>query len=87
TVAEALWKGKPVVASSVGGIPLQVIDGETGFLVEPDDKEGFARRIVEILRAGNEVGEMAVKAREHVKRNFLVTRLLQDYLGLIGELL
>ena len=87
TVTEALWKGVPVVASNVGGIPLQVIDGETGFLVEPDDTEGFARRIVEILRAGNDVGEMAVKAREHVRRNFLITRLLQDYLGLIGELL
>ncbi len=87
TVTEALWKGAPVVASNVGGIPLQVIDGETGFLVEPDDKEGFAKRIVEILRAGNGAGDLGVKAREHVRRNFLVTRLLQDYLHLIGELL
>jgi len=87
TVTEALWKGAAVVASNVGGIPLQVIDGETGFLVEPDDKEGFAKRIVEILRAGKGAGDLGEKAREHVRRNFLVTRLLQDYLGLIGELL
>lgn len=87
TVTEALWKGTPVVASNVGGIPLQVIDGETGFLVEADDKEGFARRIAEILRSGNETGDMTAKAIEHVRRNFLVTRLLLDYLDLIGEMI
>jgi len=86
TVTEALWKGASVVASNVGGIPLQVIDGETGFLVEPEDKEGFAKKIVEILRAGKGAGDLGAKAREHVRRNFLVTRLLQDYLSLIGEL-
>ena len=87
TVTEALWKGTPVVASNVGGIPLQVIDGEMGFLVEADDKEGFARRIAEILRSGNETGDMTAKAIEHVRRNFLVTRLLLDYLDLIGEMI
>lgn len=86
TVAEALWKGTPVVASNVGGIPLQVIDGETGFLVAPEDNQGFARRIIDILRSGKKARQLGERAREHVRRHFLVTRLLQDYLGLLREL-
>ena len=86
TVAEALWKGTPVVASNVGGIPLQVIDGETGFLVAPEDDQGFARRIIDILRSGKKAQQLGEQAREHVRRHFLVTRLLQDYLGLLREL-
>ncbi|MFQ6052421.1 MAG: glycosyltransferase, partial [Candidatus Hydrothermarchaeota archaeon] len=49
SVTEALWKGKVVVASNVGGISLQIKDGENGFLVEPYDTEGFADRIIKIL--------------------------------------
>ncbi|HOE14819.1 MAG TPA: glycosyltransferase [Candidatus Saccharicenans sp.] len=86
TVTEALWKRRPVVASNVGGIPLQIIDGKTGFLVEPDDLEGFARRIIKLLKEpelGRELGE---NGREHVKKNFLITRNLLDYLNIISEL-
>mgnify|MGYP001197226565 FL=1 len=86
TVTEALWKRRPVVASNVGGIPLQIIDGKTGFLVEPDDLEGFARRIIKLLKEpelGQELGE---NGREHVKKNFLITRNLLDYLNIISEL-
>ena len=85
TVTEALWKGTPVVASNVGGIPLQVIDGETGFLVQPHDTQGFVNRTTEILQDHVLAREMGEKAKEHVRKNFLVTRLLADHLDLLTE--
>ena len=87
TVTEALWKGTPVVASNVGGIPLQVIDGKTGFLLQPRDTQGFAERIIEILRNSDLACEMGKSAREHVRKNFLVTRLLADHLDLLTEII
>jgi trehalose synthase len=87
TVAEALWKEKPVVASSVGGISLQIRDGETGFLLDPGDRNGFVDRIVEILKhpkLGEEVGK---KAKEAVRDKFLITRLLTDYLDLVNDIM
>jgi len=87
TVTEAMLKGRPVVASRIGGIPLQIEDGVDGFLVEPEDIPGFASRILEILRlpdGGKEIGE---NAREKVRKKFLITRLLLDYLDLMNELL
>ncbi len=83
-VAEALWKGKPVVGGNVGGIPLQVIDGETGFLV--NSVEECADRILSLLRHPEEVARTGAAAREHVRRNFLTTRYLRDYLWLFREL-
>lgn len=87
TVTEALWKGTPVVASNVGGIPIQITDGENGFLVEPRDTKGFADRIIEILQHPDLAKEMGGKAREKVRRNFLITRLLLDYLDLLKDVL
>ncbi len=87
TVTEALWKGTPVVASNVGGIPLQVIDGKTGFLLQSRDTQGFAERIIEILRNSDLACEMGKSAREHVRKNFLVTRLLADHLDLLTEII
>src|SRR4030042_3605227 len=54
SVTEALWKGTPVVASNVGGIPAQIVDGESGYLLDPYDIEGFADRIVHILKNADE---------------------------------
>jgi trehalose synthase len=85
TVSEALWKGTPVVGTEVGGIPLQIIDGRTGFLVAPRDYAAISERVIRILRdpeLGRELGEAG---REHVRENFLITRLLSDWLRLIGE--
>ena len=82
TVTEALWKGKPVVASEVGGIPLQITDGENGFLLEPRDTKGFADRIIRILENPKEAEMMGKKAKEVVRKKFPVTRLLSDYLDL-----
>jgi trehalose synthase len=86
TVTEALWKGRPVVASNVGGIPLQIQDGESGFLLEPRDNKGFAMAILHCLRNPAEAARMGQRGREHVRQNFLITRLLSDYLRLLGEL-
>ena len=83
-VTEALWKGKPVVGGKAGGIPLQVIDGETGFLVE--SVEECARRALHLLRNPEEAKRMGERAREHVRKHFLITRHLRDYLELFREL-
>jgi trehalose synthase len=87
TVTEALWKGTPVVASSTGGIPLQIRDGENGFLVEAGDKKGFARRIAQLLRDPDLADEMGQKGRELVREKFLITRLVSDYLDLVNDLI
>lgn len=87
TVTEALWKKKPVIASNVGGIPLQIQDGESGFLVEPRDTKAFAEKAITILQNRDLAAEMGRKGREFIKKNFLVTRLLMDYLDLLNTLM
>ncbi|MDY6893376.1 MAG: glycosyltransferase [Chloroflexota bacterium] len=86
-VTEALWKGKPVVGTNVGGIPLQITDGENGFLVDPYDKETFADRIVRLLRNPRMAEQMGMIGKETVRNNFLITRLLRDYLVLLNDVL
>ncbi len=87
TVAEALWKETPVVASNIGGIPLQIVDGEGGFLVDSFDTKGFADRIVDILKDPALGQEMGKKGKEHVRKNFLITRLLSDYLSILNDII
>lgn len=87
SVTEALWKETPVVGTNVGGIPLQIVDGENGFLVEPYDTKGFADRIIRILRNPDLAEEMGKKGKEIVRKNFLITRLLLDYLDLLNEII
>lgn len=83
-VTEALWKGTPVVASNVGGIPVQIEDGKSGFLLEPDDFDGFANRIVHLLTEKEAAAEVGKQAREKVRQEFLITRLLSDYLYMLN---
>jgi trehalose synthase len=83
-VAEALWKGKPVVGGKAGGIPLQIIDGETGFLVT--DNAGCANACLFFLENPEKSREMGVKAKEHVRKNFLSTRNLLEYLRMFANL-
>ena len=83
TVTEAMWKQRPVVASNVGGITLQIADGEDGYLVEAEDIQGFADRIAEIIKHPDLAREMGKRARENVRNRFLITRLLVDYLDII----
>jgi len=86
TVSEALWKRTAVVAGRVGGIPLQVEDGKTGFLVEPGDYDAAADRIVRLLKDADLRHEFGHAGREHVRCRFLIPRLLFDWLNVIGEL-
>jgi len=83
TVTEALWKGTPVVASNVGGIPIQVKDGENGFLLEPKDTAGFADRIIHLLKNPKEGRNLGCRGKEIVREKFLITHLLSDYLYML----
>jgi trehalose synthase len=82
--SDALWKERPVVAANSGGLPRQVLDGETGFLAE--GTEQFAERIVGLLRDPALAQEMGRAGRQHVADNFLITRYLHDYLRLLNGL-
>jgi trehalose synthase len=84
TVTEALWKGRPTVAGNVGGIPLQIEDGVSGFLVNSPSE--CAQRCLEILN-DPELGKRIGRAgKEHARRDFLSPRLLRDWLGLLTDL-
>ncbi|HYM49507.1 MAG TPA: glycosyltransferase [Candidatus Limnocylindrales bacterium] len=83
-VSETLWKGTPVVAGRAGGIPLQLHDGVTGYLV--DSVEECARRILDLLRDPIEARAMAQRGRQTVREKFLLTRLLADELRLYAAL-
>ncbi len=83
-VTEPMWKGRPVIGGNVGGIPLQVIDGQTGYLV--NNILECAQKMYELLKDPTLADEMGARAREHVRQNFLSTRHLQDYLRLMGDL-
>jgi trehalose synthase len=81
TVSEALWKGKPVVASAVGGIPLQVKNKFTGLLSH--GIEGTAYAIKQLLGNPEYAKWLGQNGREHVKQNFLITRHVKDYMVLL----
>jgi len=85
TVTEALWKRTPVVASNIGGIPLQITDGENGFLASPSDTQDFADKTIHILQNPDLAKDMGSKGRRIVRENFLITRLLSDYIDLLKE--
>jgi trehalose synthase len=84
TVTEGLWKAKPTVAGRVGGIVDQIEDGETGYLV--DSVQMCAERCSAILADPEQAKRMALKGKEHVRRNFLTPRLLRDWLTLFNRL-
>ena len=85
TVSEALWKTRPVVAGRVGGIVDQIADGETGWLVESANE--CADACLEILADATAARQRALLGKEHVRRNFLMPRLLRDWLVLFNRLL
>jgi len=78
TVSEALWKGKPVVAGAVGGIPLQITHRYSGILTHT--VEGTAFWIKQLLTAPDYARRLGENGREHVRTNFLLTRHLREYL-------
>jgi trehalose synthase len=84
TVTEALWKGRPTVAGNVGGIPLQISDGVSGFLVS--SPEETARRSIETLQDPELAKRIGRAGKERAREHFLTPRLLRDWLSLFGEL-
>jgi trehalose synthase len=82
--SEALWKGTPVVAGASGGIPLQVRDGQEGYLCETPEET--AQRLVELVRDPGLAIELGENGRRRVRERFLVTRLVADELGFMAEL-
>jgi len=84
TVAEAMWKGKPVIGGDTGGIRLQVVDHYTGFLVRTPD--GAALRIRYLLHRRDRLSEMGERARRFTLENYLLTRHLREYLALMVSL-
>jgi trehalose synthase len=85
TVTEALWKTRPTVAGRVGGIVVQIQDGQTGWLV--DSPEECAEACIEVLRDPREARQRALRGKEYVRRHFLTPRLLRDWLVLFNRLL
>ncbi|HEC24873.1 MAG TPA: glycosyltransferase [bacterium] len=78
TVSEALWKSKPVVASAVGGIPLQITHRHSGLLSRTT--EGTALYVKQLIQNPEYAKQLGENGHEHVKRNFLITRHLRDYI-------
>jgi trehalose synthase len=84
TVSEALWKSRPTIAGNVGGIPLQIVDGESGYLVNASDEA--AQRSIEILK-DPELGRRLGRAgKERTRERFLTPRLLLDWLRIFTGL-
>jgi trehalose synthase len=84
TVSEGLWKGRPVIGGRAGGIVLQIEDGTNGYLV--DSVEACATRSLELLQDPARADQMGAAGREHVRRNFLSTRELEDWVNLFVSL-
>jgi trehalose synthase len=84
TVTEAIWKARPFIGGAVGGIPLQVSDGETGFLVS--SVEQCAERALQILEDPGLGQRLGRAGKESARRRFLTPRLLRDWLELLEEI-
>lgn len=82
--AEAMWKGKPVIGGFVGGLPQQIVYDVTGYTVS--SVEGAAFRLRHLLNAPELIARMGAAGREHVRRSFLITRQLLDYMALLIHL-
>ncbi len=83
TVAEAMWKSRPVVASAVGGIVDQVAPGTGALLNDPSDLNAFGRTLAELLASPDEMAAMGRRARMRIRSHFLSDRHLIDYAQLI----
>ena len=83
TVTEAMWKGRPLVASSVGGIQDQIISGVHGLLVDPTDLPAFAGAVRRLLTEPEIARRLGANARERVRERFLTLRHLKQYAELL----
>jgi trehalose synthase len=87
TVTEAMWKGTPVLATRVGGIPLQISDGVDGYLINPTDIKAGAEKVLALLKDKDLARQIGDAAKETVRQHFLITRMLSDHLDLMHEVL
>ena len=88
TVAEAMWKGKPVVAGRIGGIQDQIVDRESGLLIDdPRDLDAFGAAIKDLISDPELAGRIGLAARERVRGEFLGTRHLTQYLHLLAAMI
>jgi trehalose synthase len=85
TVTEAIWKGRPFIGGNVGGIPLQIENGVSGYLV--DSVDACAARTLDILKDPALGKALGRRGKEHVRKHFLTPRYLRDYLRIFTELL
>lgn len=84
SVTEALWKEVPVVGGNVGGIPVQIMDGENGFLVNSNQEA--VEKTLYLLKHPDVAKKMGAMGKQHVLDNFLITRHLEDYLKLFSSI-
>ena len=82
-VSEAMWQGTPVIGSRIGGIKKQVINGQTGYIVEPSDVDKIAKRMKTLLENKLEREHMGKNGIEHVRENFLLPNLIKSYVILM----
>jgi len=88
TVAEAMWKARPVIASRVGGIQDQIVDGESGLLIDdPTDLAAFGAAIERVLADADLAARLGVGARQRVRERFLAIGRLREYVELVGSLI
>src|SRR5262249_58493811 len=84
TVSEAMWKGRPVIGGNAGGIRHQIVDKRSGFLV--NSVEETASHIVTLLQDRVLRRSMGRRAEQRVRQHFLMTRLVEDWLDLIDQI-
>lgn len=77
TVSEGMWKGKPIIGGNVGGIRLQIVDGESGYLVDNSVQAG--ERMAQLLTDDELCAKIGCNAKDRVRQRFLIPRLLNDY--------
>jgi trehalose synthase len=87
TVAEAMWKSRPIVASRVGGIQDQIIDGESGLLVDPTDLADYGRAMVDILSDGSMAARLGQAAHVRCREEYLGPKHLSRYVRLFESLI
>ena len=88
TVAEAMWKSRPVVATAVGGIQDQIVDGESGVLLQDArDLDAYGEAVRALLEDPERARQIGEAAKTRVRDDFLGARSLLDYLSLISRLL
>jgi trehalose synthase len=87
TVAEAMWKERPVIATRVGGIQDQIVDGESGVLVDdPHDLAGFGKAVLALLAEPERAARLGAAARQRVIDRFLAVHRLREYVDLVASL-